>query len=313
MPDPHADPRPFRALIARHFPDLLVTSMAPLPHVGWGGDSDAWLVNGALVFRFPRTPAVAAQLAVEACLLPALTPSLPLRIPDFEYVARDAATSLPIFVGYLAIAGEPMTPALLNERGPADQDASTLASSIAGFLTALHGWPVEQARACGVAEEREPERTYALFDRVRDRVYPLLAPALRAWTDHLFGDALADPRLWDHTPALVHGDLSADHILFDRATRTLAGIIDFGDMAVGDPLGDFVGLAPYGKAFLEAVLAAYARPLGVAARDRLAFYRRRLPFIALAWGAENGDQGALDHGMALLRAVVAAGSGAPGD
>ncbi len=34
MPDPHADPRPFRALIARHCPDLRVTRMAPLPHVG---------------------------------------------------------------------------------------------------------------------------------------------------------------------------------------------------------------------------------------------------------------------------------------
>jgi aminoglycoside 2''-phosphotransferase len=194
-----------------------------------------------------------------------------------------------------------------------DPTASALASSIAGFLTDLHGWPIERTRVCGVAEEREPERTRALFDRVRDCVYPLLAPALRAWTDHLFGDALADLRLWDYVPALVHGDLSADHILFDPATWTLAGIIDFGDTAVGDPLGDFVGLAPYGKAFLEAVLAAYSLPLGVAARDRLAFYRRRLPFIALAWGAENSDRKALDHGMALLRTVVTAGSDAQGD
>jgi aminoglycoside 2''-phosphotransferase len=305
MPDVSAER--CRAAIARHVPDLRMERVEPLSHHGWGGDSDAWLVNGELVFRFPRTPAIAAQLAVEACLLPQLAPTLPLAIPNFMYIARGAATGAPLFVGYRAIAGAPMTPALLAGHSLTDAQARALAATMGSFLTALHSFPVAQARACGATTQSEPEHTRALLERVREHVYPLFPPPLHAWTDHLFGDALASPLLWEYTPALVHGDLGSDHILFDPTRRAIAGIIDFGDMAIGDPLGDFVGLAAYDATFLEAALAAYTRPLGGAATERLAFYQKRLPFIALAWGAAHADQEALDNGMALLRAVVARG------
>jgi aminoglycoside phosphotransferase (APT) family kinase protein len=303
--------RAFAARISEAFPDLSITTLAEMPHLGWGGDSDAWLVSGDLIMRFPRTAEVAEQLAVEARVLPQLAPTLPLAIPAFSHVARDAPGAPPRFAGYPLIRGEPLMPALLNDLVPDEAERAALASALGGFLARLHAFPLERALACGVAEAmREPERTRALYERVRELVYPRLSPPLRVWTDHLFGDALARPDLWDYTPALVHGDLSGDHILFDRATRTLAGIIDFGDMGVGDPLGDFVGLADYGEVFLAAALAAYPAPdtLGPLARDRLTFYRQRLPFIALAWGAEQGDEAALAEGMAHLRAVMAAGT-----
>lgn len=296
-----------RALIARHFPTLPVQHIEPLPHIAWGGDSDAWLVDGTLVFRFPRTPEVAAQLAVEAGLLPALAPTLPLPIPHFAYVARAADTGMPLFVGYRAIAGEPLTPATYAALGLGGSAvAATLGAEIGRFLAALHAFPVEAARALGVQEVREPDHTRDLFERVRERVYPLLAPAQRRWTDHLFHDYLANPRLWSFEPALVHGDLSGDHILFDGATRSIAGIIDFGDVAVYDPAGDFAGLAHYGDACLSAALATHGWPPGSTAPERLAFYRRRVPFIALAWGAEHGDETAVSAGLAALRATLAA-------
>jgi aminoglycoside 2''-phosphotransferase len=294
----------FRQQIARHCPDLSVERMEPLPHWGWGGDSDAWLVNGTRIFRFPRTPDIARQLRLEVCLLPQLAPLLPLAVPAFRYVASDPATQLPRFVGYPAIPGEPMTPSLLDALAMPEAERLALAAQMGGFLAALHGFPVERARECGAEEEREPDLTRALYERVRDQVYPLLAPSLRAWTDHLFGDYLANPRLWQFEPALIHRDLSSDHILFDRAARRITGIIDFGDLAFYDPVADFSGLAAYGTAFLEAALTAYARPLDATARQRLAFYRRRVPYIALAWGAERSDEQALSEGMAALRAVV---------
>ena len=295
----------FRQQIARHCLDLAVERMEPLPHWGWGGDSDAWLVNGTLIFRFPRTPDIAQQLRLEVCLLPQLAPLLPLAIPAFRYVASDPATHLPRFVGYSAIPGEPMTPALLDTLGMPEAERLALAAQMGGFLASLHGFPVECARECGAEEVREPDLTRALYERVRDLVYPRLAPPLRAWTDHLFGDYFANPGLWQFEPALIHRDLSSDHILFDRAARRITGIIDFGDLAIYDPVADFSGLAAYGNSFLEAALAAYTRPLGETARQRLAFYHRRVPYIALAWGAERSDDQALSEGMAALRAVVA--------
>ncbi len=68
-------------LIRRHFPALDPRRVEALPHVGWGGDSDAVLVDGALVFRFPRSEEVARGLAVEVCLLPDLAERAPLPIP----------------------------------------------------------------------------------------------------------------------------------------------------------------------------------------------------------------------------------------
>lgn len=309
---PASSARACRELLAHHFPSLSVERIEPLPHVGWGGDSDAWLVNGALVFRFPRTPEVAAQLAVESRLLPelapSLPPSLPLPVPRFTYLARAADTGAPLFAGYPAIVGGPLRPETLAARGQADERAAAaLGAEVGRFLAALHAFPVARARALGVEEQREPERTRDLFERVRESVYPLLAPAQRRWTDHLVRDYLSNPRLWSFEPALVHGDLSGDHILLDVATGSIAGIIDFGDVAIYDPASDFTGLARYGDVCLAAALSAHGWPPGSAATERLAFYRRRVPFIALVWRAENGDEAALREGLAALRAELAAG------
>ena len=51
-----------------------------------GFDSDAVIVNGAWVFRFPRRADAAAQLAVEQALLPALAIRVPIAIPHFKIV-----------------------------------------------------------------------------------------------------------------------------------------------------------------------------------------------------------------------------------
>lgn len=303
------DPQPFRDLIARHYPDLPIERIEPLPHIGWGGDSYAWLVNDALVFRFPRSLDIARKLHVETLLLPRLIAHLPLSIPDFRYIAADPATGTPLFVGYPIIQGEPMTPDLLDVLGMPDDERADLPAALGGFLAGLHNVSIEQARVAGVPELREPERTRHLYDRTRDTVYPLLSRAMRAWTDHLFDDYLANPGLWAFEPALTHGDLSADHILFDRAARKIAGIIDFGDMTLYDPVADFVGLRGYGESFIATALAAYARPLSHTATERLRFYQRRTPFIALTWGAEHGDEAAVSAGMSALRAVIAGDAG----
>lgn len=63
-------------------------------------------------------------------------------------------------------------------------------------------------------------------------------------------------------PALVHNDLAAEHILLDPVTRTVTGIIDWSDIAVGDCAVDFAGLFHWGgQAFLNAVLSTYDGPI----------------------------------------------------
>ena len=54
-------------------------------------------------------------------------------------------------------------------------------------------------------------------------------------------------------PVLVHGDVYEDHLLLDSATGAL-GLIDFSDLAVGDPAIDVAELLDYGRPFLEDVV-----------------------------------------------------------
>ena len=74
-------------------------------------------------------------------------------------------------------------------------------------------------------------------------------------------------------PVLVHGDVYEDHLLLDAATGTL-GLIDFSDLAVGDPAIDLAELLDYGRPFLEDVAHRYGG--GAALVDRAIRYARWL-------------------------------------
>ncbi len=47
----------------------------------------------------------------------------------------------------------------------------------------------------------------------------------------------------DHPLALIHHDLAPEHILVTPDGTRIAGVIDWGDLALGDPALDFAGFA----------------------------------------------------------------------
>ncbi len=74
---------------------------------------------------------------------------------------------------------------------------------------------------------------------------------------------------------VLHGDLVGDHLLVDEHTGRLTGIIDFSDVALGDPAHDFLGFWSYG-----ASVAAYAvSTYGQAGTDPTLLARSRNHFI----------------------------------
>lgn len=297
-----------KALIRRHFPEVAATTLRELPHTGWGGDSDAYLVDGALVFRFPRRPEVRTSLAVEACLLPRLAPRVGLPIPAFRYVASDPKENdaPPLFVGYPVIEGERLTPQRF-----ARVDASAakrIAAQLGAFLTGLHTFPVGEAVACGAEAPRTTvreavERQYA---EVRDRVYPELAAEERAYLDRLYAVYLSDERHFLQPPVVRHGDLTSDHILLDVDGAALAGIIDFGDVGIGDAAGDFVWRFEYGEEFFRRVLASYGAPLTdpEAFAQVVEFRYRMMAAGEIAYGLETGNAAYVAEGRSLLREQV---------
>ncbi len=69
------------------YPDLPIVTACL--HTAERQFNDILIVNEAVVFRFPRSPRVAATLAAEAALLTQLQERLPLPIPNPIYHMRD--------------------------------------------------------------------------------------------------------------------------------------------------------------------------------------------------------------------------------
>ncbi|MDF1504041.1 phosphotransferase, partial [Roseisolibacter sp. H3M3-2] len=89
-----------------------------------------------------------------------------------------------------------------------------------------------------------------------------LDAALGRWAD---GDA-------DDVPAtaLVHRDVAPGHVLYDPAAGRLTGVIDFGDLALGDPARDLIYVdEDFGPDLLDAVLRHYAPGDDAALRRRM--------------------------------------------
>ncbi len=308
-----------RSLIQTCFPSLSVRSIEFLAE-GWS--SSVWQINDEHVFRFPRRPEICPGLLKEIQLLPVLAPALPLSIPCFEYAWTGGPEYEGVFVGYRWIPGVPMTaehwafagratnhaasntitlptavapPATRTEvvtAGRGSCDRLLPARQLGEFLTALHGFPLEQAAAAGIpegspAQWREEYRRF--YQTVRQRVFPLLEAEKQRRIAAAWEGFVRDNANFCFQPALIHGDLSGEHILFDVGQGGITGVIDWEDAAIGDPAFDFTGLlGDYGPEVAQRVLAAYHGPADPGMLSRACFYAAIGPFHEVLFGLDAG-------------------------
>ena len=217
-----------RALVEDQFPDLAPTRVEPLG-VGW--DNTAYLVNRAYVFRFPRRPIAVDLITREARVLPVLAPRLPLAIPVPAFVGQPSERFGWPFSGYPMLGGRTACAAALDER--ARREA---AEPLARFLAALHSIPPGDLDLPG--------------DEIGRLDLARRLPEARARLEEIGQlQLVADPRplpriletaseaIPPRTGVLVHGDVYALHLLVDAESR-VTGVIDWGDVHLGDPAVD---------------------------------------------------------------------------
>ena len=293
-------PEAVRNAIEVAFPALTVEHCRSL---GEGWDSAAWLVNDLLLFRFPKRPAVARALRWEIALLPALAQALPVAIPHFTYVAERGAPTDPAlpFVGYPLLDGVFLdtVPGLLHETSP-------LLPRLADFLRVLHRFPPERAVAAGL-----PAVDWAAWVAHWERFAARLmigeavrfTLATRVWLVALHDALLAELRRAARPVALLHHDLALEHILVAPDGARLTGVIDWGDIVLGDPALDFVGLArACSAATLTALLAAYG-PVDEGFQRRIAWYGRLAPFHLLGFGLDIADAAIVAEAIGLIEGI----------
>jgi aminoglycoside phosphotransferase (APT) family kinase protein len=220
-------------LMADQFPQLAPLHIEPFG-VGW--DNVALRVNQQYVFRFPRRTLGAQLLESELKLMPVIAPRLPLPVSVPIFIGRATERFPWSFAGYELIAGDELCRAKFTEA-----QRRSLAEPLGTFLRELHSIEPEFAREQGAgldpmrrldvphrAAQTREKLAYIMEHRLIDSAEPFLAivdstpPDYRARKD-----------------VLVHGDFYSRHVIVNEA-GTLAGVIDWGDVHLGDPATDLM-------------------------------------------------------------------------
>ncbi|WP_433520972.1 phosphotransferase [Nocardia pseudovaccinii] len=251
---------------------------------GW--DSFAALVDGCWVERRPRRPEVAGQLRRETQLMPWLAPQLPLQVP-IPWVVRET----PLVVRHALVPGRAIVSPDI-EHGVA----------IGKFLLALHGSPATEAVGHGLpsaAETRDSREM--MISRFRADVMPLLPFSQRDSASAVLDAAREFP-----ADTVVHGDLGPEHVLV--AKGRIAGVIDFGDVHLGDAANDLAWpLHGAPTDFADTVAAAYGITGDL--RRRALVWHQLGPWHEVTHGLDIGDAAVLQSGLAgvLERLKLSAG------
>lgn len=253
--DVQVDEALVRRLLSAQHPDL---AGLPLQHAAGGWDNELWRLGDDLAVRVPRRAQAAPLAANEHRWLPVLAPRLAVAVPVPVRVGRPT-DEYPY--PWSVVPWLPGTPAWRTLPGSRRAWADRLADALADLhVPAEPGAP------------RNPVRGVPLAARdavVRERLatVPVEGAARLA---ALWSNAL-DAEPWPGPPSWLHGDPHPANLLVEGAR--LVALVDFGDLAAGDPATD---LATAWLTFDAAGRAAFrARLVARGATDDATWCRAR--------------------------------------
>jgi len=214
--------------------------------------NDIVIVNGDVVFRFPKHEYSRKHLKNETRILRILRKYISLEIPSPLYEIDDA-------MAYRFIPGEALRRDMLVRLSEDDQQA--IADQLAQFFKDLHSVPINEISDFEVPMAdalMKYDGWVNAYQRIRDKVFPLLLPHARDWVEEHFETHLASKANFEYELKMVDTDVPPYHILFDGQEKRISGIIDFGCAGLGDPAIDFgVIIYHYGESFLRRFYIRY--------------------------------------------------------
>lgn len=210
-----------QALLKEQHPDL---AGLPLVDAGEGWDNRTFRLGEGLVVRLPRRALSARLIEHELRWLPTLAPHLPLPVPSPIRIGRAGCGFPWLWSVTRWLPGETALVAPLL-------DTHEAASDLARFLRALHRpapndapWNPFRGVPLDARDTLLREHLVAIAGRVDH------AAVIETW------ERLRATRPWKRAAVWIHGDLHPGNLLV-RDGR-LSGVLDFGDVAAGDPATD---------------------------------------------------------------------------
>jgi aminoglycoside phosphotransferase (APT) family kinase protein len=277
------------------FPDL--DRIEPLTVLGSGFSSVAVETGGGIVFRIAQTAAAGARYAKERLHLPALKAHLPVAIPHPEWYSAVSPGFPNGVIGYRKLPGSPLEPDKLRTLAEAKQRAD----QIAGIILALHRVPTNVISLHDDFDARHREwaaQRDIVLPALRSTLEPDEFQAVADWWDEF----LADGVMRDYVPALQHGDLWFGNMLVENGQIT--GLVDFENLAAGDPALDFVPQLYLGQKFFDQVVVAYRARGGILNENfdhRLRSLWAAREFGGLQFAIEHDDVEEFTDSIAKIR------------
>lgn len=210
-----------KKLLSEQFPQYANLPIAPVEIQGH--DNRTFRIGNEMLARLPSDKIYAAKVAIEQKWLPFLAKNLSIKIPNPIALGKACEIFPMPWSIYSWIDGVSANQVSLD-----DEALNIIALELSEFLKQLHKIDTSEAPESGV---------HNFFRGSHPSIYD--QEARSALTKLNLSDELWQKSLqskWDRKPVWIHGDLSAGNILLKN--NHLAGVIDFGGMAAGDPACD---------------------------------------------------------------------------
>jgi aminoglycoside 2''-phosphotransferase len=271
-----------RARIDALFPQIEAGLVTP---VGTGWTVDTFDVDGEWIVQLPRSGYAAGRLRAQIDVLPELAQELSALVPLPVYVSRDEPA-----MAYRKLEGMPL------DRAP----DGLWPERLGRFLYDLHTMPPEYAGLRGRTASDVRGEAAAELDRFRVDVVPLLEPGEQVAVEAGFAAYLDDDVHWRFAPCLVHGDIGPEHVLV-KDSGDLVGVLDWEDLSVNDPVGDFAWLLHARPSDGRRALAAYGGAPDATFLDRARFHFALMPFHEVIYGLEASKDAFVGSGIEGIR------------
>lgn len=212
-------------LIASQFPQWKDLVIKPVARSGW--DNKTFHLGNSMTVRMPTALEYASQVEKEQKWLPKLAPLLTVKIP--EPLAMGApGTNYPFnWSIYSWLEGE--TPSIKN-----NSEFCTLAYDLACFLRELESIDAAGGPVAGTHSFYRGGLLCHYDSQMREAIELLKHKIDTKIATEIWETALSTS--WNGSPVWVHGDISRGNLLV--TSGKLSGVIDFGQLSIGDPACD---------------------------------------------------------------------------
>lgn len=212
-------------LVQEQFPQWADLTIKPVESSGW--DNRTFHLGESMSIRLPSQPEYASQVEKEQVWLPKLAPQLPLSIPRPIAMGKPSTEYPWHWSIYQWLEGHAATRAPIT-------DMHLFAQDLAKFLKALQQCDTAGGPLAGPDNFHRGGNLNVYDKETRKAIVQIDDLKLAQTLTAIWEKALSST--WQNDPVWIHGDIAVGNLLINNGK--LAAVIDFGQLAIGDPACD---------------------------------------------------------------------------